>query len=69
MSAIKAPSPGVRVTVEKFLGVTRIFTQIDIHCRDTQQVDAVGDLLIGEAETEKRTAESTAAAQVSNAGK
>lgn len=57
MSILKAPKPGVRVTVEKFFGVTRLFTQIDIHCTDTKQVDYVGDLLIGVAQTEKQTAE------------
>lgn len=54
----KAPNPGVRVTIEKFYGATRMLAAtIDIHCADAKEVDHVGDLLIGEVETEKRTAE------------
>jgi hypothetical protein len=59
MTAIKAPNPGVRVTVEKFFGNSRILAAtIDIHCADAKAVEHLGDLLIGQAQTEKRTAES-----------
>jgi hypothetical protein len=44
--------------VEKFFGSTRILAAtIDIRCADAKQVDHLGDLLIGQAQTEKRTAE------------
>jgi hypothetical protein len=69
VTAIKAPNPGIRVTVEKFFGSTRILAAtIDIRCADAKQVDHLGDLLIGQAQTEKRTVEAVKPVGSANAG-
>lgn len=64
----KAPKIGVRVTVEKFFGPSRIFKQIDIHCADANSADEAGDLLIGMVETEKRSMDAAKPEESSNAG-